>query len=84
VKYVGLNDKFMGVDEVVLYDNGEFYLELGAAGEVEGSYEIKNDTVLLYYPDNINKSWPSRLLMTPENFISLPSDSLKIPIKIKR
>jgi hypothetical protein len=82
VKYSGLNDLVVGVQQVVLYDNGEFYLEL-SLGEREGTYEIKNDTVHLTYTDK-PENWPEKLLMTDSYFITLNSDSSIEPIRIRR
>jgi hypothetical protein len=48
VKYSAFNDLFLGAQQVVLFDNGEFYLELGAGG-AEGRYTLQKDTVFLNY-----------------------------------
>ena len=67
VKYSGLNDLVVGVQQVVLYQNGDFYLELGLGG-TEGTYRIKNDTVYLNYDDK-PQGWPDKLLMTKDFII---------------
>ncbi|GAA4425053.1 hypothetical protein GCM10023188_05630 [Pontibacter saemangeumensis] len=82
VKYSGLDDLMVGTQQVVLYDNGEFNLELGL-GSAEGIYEIKKDTVFLSYSDK-PENWPDKLLMTDNYFIILSSDSSVAPIKIRR
>jgi hypothetical protein len=48
VKYSGLNDLMVGVNQVVLYTNGEFFLELGSGGN-KGNYTIISDTVYLRF-----------------------------------
>ena len=77
VKYDALNDLFVGIHQVVLYENGEFYLELGAGG-LEGTYKIKDDTIHLTYEEEKPKNWPDKLLMTDDYFIVMNKDSLKI------
>ncbi|MBF8965718.1 hypothetical protein I0P70_20870 [Pontibacter sp. FD36] len=82
VKYSGLNDLSVGVQQVVLYNNGEFYLELSLGG-AEGTYEIKSDTVHLSYIDK-PENWPDKLLMTDSYFITLNRDNSIEPIRIRR
>ncbi|WP_156180692.1 hypothetical protein [Rufibacter radiotolerans] len=82
VKYSGLNDLVAGVQQVVLYDNGEFYLVLSLGG-TEGTYEIKNDTVHLVYTDK-PENWPDKLLITDNYFITINSNSSIKPIRIRR
>lgn len=82
VKFSGLNDLVVGVHQIVLYENGEFYLELGAGG-AEGKYEIVNDTIRLDYydkPDN----WPAKVLMTKEYFVTISDEGHQSAVKIKR
>jgi hypothetical protein len=78
VKYSGLNDLVVGVQQIVLYENGEFYLELGAGG-IEGNYEIKNDTILLHYKDK-----PEGLLITDHYFLTIKDEEHRKPVKINR
>ncbi len=82
VKYSGLNDLVIGVHQIVLYENGEFYLELGAGG-VEGKYELSNDTVMLAYYDK-PKNWPDQILMTSEYFETVRNEGHQHTIKIHR
>jgi hypothetical protein len=82
IKYAGLNDLAVGAQQIILYDNGEFYLELGAGG-AKGTYEIKSDTVFLKYYEQ-PENWADKILMTESYFITINGDSLKAPIKIKR
>lgn len=82
VEYSGINDLVIGAQQVVLYDNNEFYLELGAGG-TEGTYSIVKDTVNLEYFDQ-SENWPAQLLMTEAFFQTIPTDQHKKSIKIKR
>ena len=82
VKYSGLNDLIVGTQQIVLYENKEFYLELGAGG-AKGSYQIQNDTVLLDYrskPEN----WPDKILITDDLFLTIENKEHKRPVKINR
>lgn len=82
VKYSALNDMVVGAHQVVLYENGEFYLELGAGG-TEGTYTILHDTVNLNYFDK-PESWPDQLLINEDYFQTISTDEQKRPIRIKR
>jgi hypothetical protein len=82
VKFSGLNDLFVGVNQIVLYDNGEFYLELGAGGK-EGTYEIHSDTIDLDYAYK-QENWPDQILMTEKFFQTIPTDEHTRTIKIHR
>ncbi len=82
VKYSGLNDLVIGTQQLVLYSNNEFYLELGA-GRYEGTYSIVNDTVNLQYFDK-PENWPDQLLMSKHFFQTISTDEQKGSLKIKR
>ena len=82
VKYSGLNNLVFGVQQIVLYENGAFYLELGAGG-VEGNYNIKNDTVFLEYY-NKPENWPDKILITEKYFLTIENREHKKTIKINR
>lgn len=82
VKFSGLNDLVVGVQQIVLYENGEFYLELGAGGK-EGTYEISNDTIDLDYYDE-QKNWPEQVVMTEEFFQTVLTEKHNRTIKIQR
>ena len=60
VKEYGLNDMVIGTQQFVMYDNGEFYLELSLGG-VEGIYTERNDTIFLNYLDVVDSAWPDRI-----------------------
>lgn len=82
VKISGLNDLVVGVQQIVLYENGEFYLELGAGGKT-GKYEIIQDTVYLSY-NGQPESFPTRILITEEFFVTINNKKDIKPIKISR
>lgn len=82
VKYSGLNDLVVGVQQVILYENGEFYLELGAGG-TEGTFKIEHDTVYLTYYKQ-PKNWPDKLLIIKKYFTTVINDGHKVPVKILR
>lgn len=82
VKLSGLNDLLVGVQHIVLYENGEFYLELGAGGK-SGNYKIAQDTIYLSYFDG-QDNFPEQILITDDYFITIPSTNNSYPIKIKR
>ncbi len=77
VKYSGLNDLVIGVQQIVLYDNKEFYIELGAGG-LEGKYKIENDTVFLQYRKNPSSNFPNKVIIKKDYFLVLNTDSTKI------
>lgn len=84
IKYSGFNDLVFGVQQIILYDNKRFYLELNLGG-TEGNYKISSDTIILIYDNKPSKNWPNKILMTKDYFISAELDSLaKNYIKIKR
>ena len=82
VKYSGLNDLVIGVQQIVLYENGEFYFELGAGG-AKGNYQIQNDTVILEYK-NKPQDFPDKILMTENFFQTIENEEYKKIVKIKR
>ncbi|MEQ8534874.1 MAG: hypothetical protein RIB86_23680 [Imperialibacter sp.] len=70
------------MQQVVLYTNNEFYLELGAGG-VGGTYLISHDTVNLRY-DNKPDDWPDQLLVSDDYFETIPTGRHKRSIRIRR
>jgi hypothetical protein len=83
IKYSGMNDKFIGVEQVVLFENGDFYLEIDEYN-TEGTYRIKGDTVLLNYNKRPSATWPGHLTMKEEYFLIDHPDSAVGFIKIMR
>ena len=84
IVHSGLNNLVVGVQQIVLYDDNRFYLELSLGG-TEGSYTISNDTIFLKYEEKPSKNWPDELLITKGYFESIKSDSLKSSqLKISR
>lgn len=82
VRYSGLNDLVVGVQQVVLYKSGEFYLELGVGG-VEGKYLLQNDTITLEY-NNKPKGWPDQILLKDKYFETLQNKDHQETIRIER
>jgi hypothetical protein len=84
IKYSGLNDLFVGAEQIILYEDERFYLELGLGG-TKGNYKINNDTVILTYDSKPSETWPDKLLIRPDYFQSTESDtSGQSKVKIKR
>lgn len=82
VKYSAINDLVAGVQQIILYENGEFYLELGLGG-VDGKYTLDHDTVILEY-QNKPSGWPDKILMTPDYFETIPLNEQGQIVKIAR
>ena len=78
MKHSGINDLVVGVQQIVLYENERFYLELSLGG-TEGSYTIREDTVTFKYDQKPSTTWPDKLIMTQDYFLSVDSQ-----ISIKR
>lgn len=83
IKHSGLNDLVVGVDQVVLYVNGDFYFELGLGGH-DGTYKIQGDTVYLKFEEKDVQFLPKKLLMTNKYFITIYPDSTIHQTKIDR
>ena len=82
IKDSGLNDLMVGVQQFIMYDNGDFILELGL-GSKDGKYKANGDTVYLNY-DEVNKDWPDKVLITEKYFITIPKTGHKDTVKIER
>lgn len=82
IRYSGLNDLVVGVQQVILYESGEFYLELGVGG-VEGKYHIQNDTIALEY-GNKPTGWPDKIILNDRYFETVQSEEHRETIKIER
>ena len=65
-----MNDLVVGVQQIILYDNNRFYLELSLGG-TEGDYTISKDTILFSYDERPSQGWPEKLIMTPDHFLSV-------------
>jgi hypothetical protein len=83
VKYKGLNDLVVGIQTITLYENGEFYLEMGLGG-AEGTYNMSGDTIVLDYNDKPSDNWPENFLMRDNYFESINADSSISKTKIDR
>ncbi len=63
--YSGLNDLVIGAQQVILYDDNRFLLEIGMGG-TEGNFKKAGDTILLFYDDKPSAKWPDTLLITKD------------------
>jgi hypothetical protein len=77
VRYSGLNDLFIGVQQIVLYEDGTFYFELSGAN-AEGKFELHKDTILLRYDKRPFDNWPQRMIMNDDCFVALDGEEIKI------
>ncbi|BDD05671.1 hypothetical protein [Aureibacter tunicatorum] len=77
-----MNDLVIGVQQVILYENENFYIELGLGG-ASGKYQILNDTVFLFYEKKPN-SFPDKLIIKDMFIQTLPSSMHNESIKINR
>lgn len=82
VKDSGLNDLVVGVQQFIMYENGDFILELGL-GACDGKYKITGDTIYLNY-DEINNDWPDKILISKKYFITIPKTGHTDTVKIDR
>ena len=82
VKYSGLNDLTVGVQQIVLYENGDFYLELALGGE-NGKFQIINDTIFLNYASK-PEGWPDKISMTQTYFETISVNANTNGIRIKK
>ncbi len=82
VKHSGLNDLFVGVHQIVFYEDETFYLELGLGGN-GGTYKILHDTIHLQYNKKA-KILPERIIMTDTTFMVLNAYTKSKQIIIKR
>lgn len=67
IVYAGFNDLLIGSQQIILYDNNKFILELGMGG-TEGDFKKIGDTVILFYDNKPSANWPDSLLITKEYF----------------
>ena len=72
----------IGVQQLILYENGDFYFELGLGG-IDGTYEISNDTIHLTYKER-PKGFPDKVLLTNKYLITIADLQHKKSVKLKR
>lgn len=82
IKHVGLNEFIEGFQIVRIYENGDFFIDLGEGGQ-EGVCEIKNDTVYIKY-NNEKHQWPKKLYMSKTYFETVADKNNPKSIKISR
>ncbi|NCU02520.1 MAG: hypothetical protein GXC73_00910 [Chitinophagaceae bacterium] len=73
----------MGSQSFILYDDGTFYIEMGAGG-VNGNYQIDRDIINLKYFDKPSSNWPDVMLIRNTYFISIDSLDKAKYLKISR
>ena len=78
IKYSGFDDLVLGSETIYLYENGEFEIELGL-GFHDGTYILKNDTILLRYDKPTGL--PQKFLLLEDKFEAVDS---RQSISIKR
>jgi hypothetical protein len=83
IVYSGLNDLVVGVQQIILYDDNRFLLELSLGG-TEGSYKKFGDTVILSYDNKPSTKWPDTLLITKDYFELFDSNANHGRTKIRR
>jgi hypothetical protein len=83
IRYAAFEDLVLGSYTVNFYTNGECAVEMGA-GYHEGTYTLKGDTLLLTYRENSPKGLPTRLLLTPNHIVTLPTAEYPRSTKISR
>jgi hypothetical protein len=65
--YAGFNDLVVGSQQIMLYENQRFFLELSLGG-IEGYYKKSGDIVTLFYDNKPLGNWPDSLLITKDYF----------------
>jgi hypothetical protein len=83
LRYAAFEDLAIGSYTVSLYTNGECVVEMGA-GYHDGNYTSKSDTLLLTYRKSSPNRLPTRLLLTPNFIVILPTAAYPYSTKISR
>jgi len=81
--YSGFNDLVVGSQQVILYDDHRFLIELSLGG-TEGNFEKTGDTVMLYYDNKPSASWPDSLQITKDYFVLFDGNTNHGRTKIQR
>lgn len=82
-RYAAFEDLVIGSYTVNLYPNGEFEVEMGL-GYHEGRYTQHGDTLCLTYQEGPLPGMPTRLLITPDYLVTLPSPHYPRSTRIRR
>jgi hypothetical protein len=82
-RYAAFEDLVVGAYTVNLYTNGECEVEMGL-GYHEGHYALQGDTISLTYQEGPLRGMPTRLLLTPEYLVTLPSPGYPRSTRIRR
>ncbi len=82
-RYAAFEDLAVGSYTVNLYTNGECEVEMGL-GYHEGRYTQQGDTLRLTYQEGALQGMPTRLLLTPDYLVTLPSPQYPRSTRIRR
>jgi len=82
-RYAAFEDLVIGSYTVYLYTNGECEVEMGL-GYHEGRYTQQGDTLRLTYQEGPLPGMPTRLLLTPDYLVTLPSPQYPRSTRIRR
>lgn len=81
--YSGFNDLVVGSQQVILYDDYRFLIELSMGG-TEGNFKKSGDTIILFYDKKPSANWPDSLLLTKEYFILFDANTSHGRTRIQR
>ncbi|MEQ1797289.1 MAG: hypothetical protein ABL872_05015 [Lacibacter sp.] len=81
--YSGFNDLVVGSQQIILYDDHRFLLELSMGG-TEGDFKKIGDTVILFYDNKPSANWPDSLLITKDYFELFDTNTNHGKTKIRR
>jgi hypothetical protein len=81
--YSGFNDLVVGSQQVILYDDNRFLIELSLGGS-EGNLKKTGDTIILFYDNKTSANWPDSLQITKDYFVLFDSNTNHSRTKIKR
>lgn len=82
-RYAAFEDLVVGSYTMNLYTNGECEVEMGL-GYHEGRYTQQGDTLRLTYQEGPLLGMPTRLLLTPDYLVTLPSPQYPLSTRIRR
>lgn len=81
--YSGFNDLVVGSQQIILYDDHRFLLELSMGG-TEGNFKKTGDTIILIYDNKPSANWPDSLLITKDYFVLFDTNTNHGRTKIQR
>lgn len=81
--YSGFNDLVVGSQQIILYDDHRFLIELSLGG-TEGNFKKIGDTIILFYDNKPSANWPDSLQITKDYFVLFDSNTNHSRTKIQR